>query len=707
MTIARRRAAGWLALVAALGLAAGAGAGAGAKPLNPNAPKKPQAPAGAVKPKGGPAAPRMSRRVVLVSLDGAGAEELQRLWGDDQLDEGGFARFFREGEAASALVPVDPTLTAPNHVSLATGAAPDHTGIVGNRFHPAGAPPFAAVRGFDFPIGAETLWEAARRQKKQSVVLAWPGADGTGPRRRGDVGMTWVAEPDREPQVVVLKRSDWRPAAAPGATPKAGGGSPGLAAHVTLAGNGDAAPVGFDLFAVGGSAGGGAGGGAGSGSGPDRQGGQGALVVAASLAGAGGAGGRPPSAANLEVSEPLAPGHWAELAFPDRGGRSVCWIKVLALDPGLEAVKVYFGGTWRLPAYPADFASDLVESGLAWPGPPDDRRLAAGWRGEPDSIDLDTWTEQAERFAAFFGGVMRVAAAREDWDLMLGYMPVIDEAGHSLLLADPHQAGFSAARADQLARARRRVWQAVDRELRLLMAAVDLGRTTVVVVSDHGMAPVHTAIDLNALLGERGELAVAPASGTGAAAGSAAPRGSGPVAVPGSAAAARPESGRLAAYALGDGGMAHLYLLRPVRPEGAPPVDAERQKLLAELRDQLLAFRAGDDLPIERVLTRQQAAEVGLDHPNSGDLIVFARQGYVFDAGPAPAGAAVTHPAPVYGMHGYLAANPAMRGIYLAIGKDVKPAASSGPVQAIDVAGRVARWLGIQKPAPAAAAGSR
>src|SRR5437588_10769828 len=145
------RRAGWLALAALLVVTAGP-AGLGAKPLNPNAPKKP--PPSTEKPKGGPAAPRLTRRVVVVSLDGAGAAELQQLWRDDLLDEGGFARFFREGEVASALVPVDPTLAAPNHVSLATGAAPDHTGIVGNHFHPAGTPDFAKASGFSFPIGA-------------------------------------------------------------------------------------------------------------------------------------------------------------------------------------------------------------------------------------------------------------------------------------------------------------------------------------------------------------------------------------------------------------------------------------------------------------------------------------------------------------------------------------------------------------------------
>jgi predicted AlkP superfamily pyrophosphatase or phosphodiesterase len=688
MTTSIRRRGGWLA-VAAVALAAAlamAGAiGLGAKPLNPNAPKKP--PPSTEKPKGGPAAPRLARRVVVVSLDGASAAELQQLWRDDLLDEGGFARFFREGEVAAALMPVDPTLAAPNHVSLATGAAPDHTGIVGNHFHPVGAPDFVQASGFNFPIGVETLWEAARRQRKKVAVVAWPGVDGSEPRLSADIGFSGVTSAEREPRLLVLKRSDWQPAAtAPQlASPSR---SPLLGAHVALAGAGGVPAAGFDVYAVDRS--------------DDNQENYDSLVVAASApvgtaagpgtsAPAGGAatvgaagaarGARAawaPSAANLEQSERLGQGQWAEVIFPDRGGRSACWVKVLALDPALEEVRLYFTGTYRLQAYPADYAKDLAESNLFWPGPPDDRRLAAAWHGQP-GIDLDTWTEQAARFAAFFGGAMRrVATARDDWDLMLGTIPVIDEAGRSLLLADSHQAGYSAARRDELARARRRVWQAVDHELRLLMAAVDLGRTTVVVVSDHGMAPVHTVVDLNALLRERGWLASpgAPAAGAGG----------------------------IAAYVIGGGGMAHLYLAQGAKGVAAPDAAAHQRQLL-ELRDQLLAWRSGDDTPIERVLTRQEAADLGLDHPNSGDLLLFANEGYAFDPGPEPSGTATVHPAAAYGMYGYLAAHPDMQGVYLAIGKDVKPGSAIASVQATDIAGRVARWLGIGKPAAAAAAG--
>ena len=61
-----------------------------------------------------------------------------------------------------------------------------------------------------------------------------------------------------------------------------------------------------------------------------------AVVVAARTGAAGSPAIKSPSVANLEQSEPLAQGQWAEVTFPDRGGRSVCWVKVLALDPDLE-----------------------------------------------------------------------------------------------------------------------------------------------------------------------------------------------------------------------------------------------------------------------------------------------------------------------------------------------------------------------------------
>ena len=149
-----------------------------------------------------PPSPSSPRRVVLLSLDGAGTETLHQLYREGQLSAGGFARFFREGQVADRLVPVDPTLTATNHISLATGYPAGRTGIVGNSFHPAGSPFSETVSGFAAPIGTETLWEAARRQGKRVGVTTWPGADDTGPRRRADWGMVYVNDADRRSDLV-------------------------------------------------------------------------------------------------------------------------------------------------------------------------------------------------------------------------------------------------------------------------------------------------------------------------------------------------------------------------------------------------------------------------------------------------------------------------------------------------------------------------
>src|SRR5262249_47522122 len=118
------------------------------------------------------AAPVPPHKVILLSLDGASAQVLHELHKAGALT-GGLDRFFREGQVADRLVPVNPPLTAVNHISLATGYPPSKTGIVSNRFHAAGTPFLESVSGFAAPIQTETLWEAVQRQGKQVGVLTW------------------------------------------------------------------------------------------------------------------------------------------------------------------------------------------------------------------------------------------------------------------------------------------------------------------------------------------------------------------------------------------------------------------------------------------------------------------------------------------------------------------------------------------------------
>jgi hypothetical protein len=567
--------------------------------------------------------------VIVLSLDGAAAETIQRLWREGVFAEGGFRQFFKDGQVADRLVPVDPTLTAVNHISLATGFAPEGTGIVSNRFHPQGASFLDAVSGFDAPIGTETLWEAARRQGKRVGIVTWPGADGKTERRKADWGLIYLNEAKLEPEIATLSRGDWSPATP--SDPRLQGlrsFAPILQARL--------AQRGLEIAAL------------------DRtDDGKAAYDTVVPLV--------PPT-----DRTPLAQGDWGSVPCTEAWaeGGTTCLIKLLEIAPDLAASRIYLNGVYANAGYPDAFTRTFSETGLLWPGPPDDSRLSATWQGKP-GIDLATWEEQSERFTGFFGAALRMAAARDDWDLLMGYIPTIDEAGHQLLLTDPRQPGFTPQRRAEFAQARRRVWQAVDRELAALLRVVELRDTRVVIVSDHGMLPIRTMADPNVPLRDKGLLAA--------------------------------ENGRIVdtgttAWAASSGGCAHVY----VRPE-AP----DRARVLADLKELFTGWALdGGEHPVAQAVLREEAGEIGLDHPNSGDLILFAAPGYAFTGAGLRQGRA-SLPTTAYGMHGNRAgdgtAEPDLNGIYLALGAGLRKG-SAGTLRNVEVAKRVAEWLGIEAP---------
>jgi predicted AlkP superfamily pyrophosphatase or phosphodiesterase len=580
-----------------------------------------------------PAAPAPARKVILLSLDGASADMLHELHKEGALTAGGFETFFRDGQVADRLVPVNPTITAVNHISLATGYPAAQTGIVGNRFHPAGAPFLDSVSGFAAPIASETLWEAVARQGKRAAVLSWPGADAKSLRRTADWGMVWLGEPLRESAVVTLKREDWSRMPPSQGVSDIKSSSPIQHSLAVIGKEGQAGRE-FELLAV------------------DRTD-DGKVNYDALV---------PVTPGNRAYIEP---GKWGRVTCqdprPDRLIRNTsCWIKVLSLDPELGSAVIYFNATYAIQAYPMTFESALAEADVLWPGAPDDHFLEEAWDGRP-GIDTATWTEQAERFAAFSASALKVATGRGDWDLLMSYISVIDEAGHRFYLTEESQPGYSAERRDAFAAARRRVWQAVDGALAALLKTVDLKTTAVVVVSDHGMAPVRTELDPNVLLRDKGVLA-ADANGKITAAGT-------------------------RAWAISNGGMAAVYV---------DPAAPDRERLIADLKSYLAGWTEDGKKPIAKVITRREGAGMGLDNPNSGDLILFAVDGVGFSSNGLRSGHALA-PTRVYGMHGYPNTDPRMAGIYMAVGAGVQPGVG-GTVRSTEVAGRVAQWLGIEKP---------
>ena len=134
---------------------------------------------------------RTADRVVFVSFDGLGADELSKRSGLQMLG-GDFVR----------VIPVSPTATSVTHVAILTGQPPRATGIVANTFLIGPT----TVQGFDVDIESETLVEAARKQGKRVASIFFPTVDGRTERRSADWGLRFV--PAKKPgRLETLPRS--------------------------------------------------------------------------------------------------------------------------------------------------------------------------------------------------------------------------------------------------------------------------------------------------------------------------------------------------------------------------------------------------------------------------------------------------------------------------------------------------------------------
>src|SRR5262245_59000463 len=69
----------------------------------------------------------------------------------------GLGRLRATGIAAAQNVTVNPSLTAPGHVAIATGSTAAHNDVVANTFHLVASPFALTVSGFAAPIGGYAL----------------------------------------------------------------------------------------------------------------------------------------------------------------------------------------------------------------------------------------------------------------------------------------------------------------------------------------------------------------------------------------------------------------------------------------------------------------------------------------------------------------------------------------------------------------------
>jgi predicted AlkP superfamily pyrophosphatase or phosphodiesterase len=157
--------------------------------------------------------------VILVSIDGFHPDYL------DKFSAPTLSLLARDGVRAKWMIPIYPSLTFPNHYSIATGLYPDKHGITGNNIYdPEFKQTFSLRNREEVQNGrwwlGEPIWVTAEKQGQRAAAFFFPGTEaeigGKRPSQwrtydekipnseRVDTALSWLSLPDSERPTLIL-----------------------------------------------------------------------------------------------------------------------------------------------------------------------------------------------------------------------------------------------------------------------------------------------------------------------------------------------------------------------------------------------------------------------------------------------------------------------------------------------------------------------
>lgn len=157
--------------------------------------------------------------VILISIDGFHPDYL------DRYPASTLGMLARQGVRARWMTPVYPSLTFPNHYSIATGLYPDKHGIVGNNIYdPEFKQTFSLSKREEVQNGrwwmGEPIWVTAEKQGQRAAAFFFPGTEAEiGGKRpshwktyndkipnseRVDTALSWLDLPGQERPTLIL-----------------------------------------------------------------------------------------------------------------------------------------------------------------------------------------------------------------------------------------------------------------------------------------------------------------------------------------------------------------------------------------------------------------------------------------------------------------------------------------------------------------------
>ncbi|RIW13353.1 hypothetical protein D0X99_16385 [Algoriphagus lacus] len=600
-------------------------------------------------------------KVIVISIDGAADYILDELLSTNKLPEdGAFSKLSRKGFHADAMIPVNIAATAVAHTALFTGVSPGKNGVVGNSFLGSddSISKGKSSSGFSSSVFSESIWSSAVRQGKKVININTVGMDGISESRKGT---KTVAYGERLVQSAVYKVKPLENEKSEFSTNKQFEQLTPLFSeenlhYSTLKGEKIPLYVWAADQIINGSI--------------EYQG----IAIDFDSNPMNG------FAGFLKLNE------WTEIRFDVNGKQVSSWSTLMDFNSSGEA-SIYLGSAGHQQIFPNEFEEKLKQQIGSWPDEQDNRKLSQGL------ITEKMWLEQAERQAVFYKEQIATAIEEEEWDLISGYFTLIDDVQHRFLLTDERQLDFTLENGVRRQRYKEYVEWAYLTIDRLLLELLEKAPKDInfILVSDHGMAPIHSIALLNTYLQVNG----IPTTGSNA---------------------------KARAYSTGPA--AHIYINAKKRFKDGLIDNKEYRTLRKKIYELCLELKdpQTSEQVFEVVAGKKKMKELGLFHPErSGDILVNAKVGWSISArNPSNANYVIpnsfnkdayqnlpeeerkfldagTMNETGLGVHGNLGNTREMHAIFLGIGPSL-PQKRVGTVRALDLVPSLSFLLGIHPP---------
>ncbi|WP_192797493.1 alkaline phosphatase family protein [Psychrobacillus glaciei] len=407
------------------------------------------------------------RKVILISFDGMKNEYTKKYIKDNKLPH--IKQMQDNGVTAKNPSTITPSLTAPSHAAIATGATPIQTGIVSNHWHEPNTVLDNEKNGFREEIEVSPLWVEARKQGKITATIAFPGANPK-ERKQGDYsiypGKIWSTS-DLE-SLTYIKSAEWVHSPKSFSPLKETEFSIKMKTerdrliHILAIDSTDDQKQNYDTFVLS----------------EDKK---------------------------VDPDDSIVKGNqWGSLPLYINDQQSAgFWFKIKTNSPDLTLpVQLYRTAvTSSLISGPKGFSNEIEKEFGFYPAQDDDKALEKEW------ITRKEYEEISTRYVMWVTKVSLYIKQKYNPDLLMFYTPQIDHEEHKYLLLDPRQPGYSHEKSKKYMSYIEWSYQLADEVVGETMNSLK-ENDYLFIVSDHGMEPAYSTLSPNKVLKDAGLLTV-------------------------------------------------------------------------------------------------------------------------------------------------------------------------------------------------------